>query len=95
MKQNKKSKYRHITINKNKYYFYSIKWLDILGDSGHCTAQEFNNMKPAEMNTTGYVYSKDKKYLKTFAGYDENEEQFSDRNVFPIGCVKEMKRILL
>ena len=66
-----------------------------MGDSGHCTAQEFNNMKPAEMNTTGYVYSKDKKYLKTFASYDENEEQFSDRNVFPIGVIKEMKRILI
>ena len=38
-------------------------------------------------------YSKDKKYLKTFASYDENEESFSDRNVFPIGCIKEMKKI--
>jgi hypothetical protein len=91
----KKSKFRHILISNKKYYFYEIKWYDILGDSGHAGIKEFDNMKPAEMKTTGYVYSKDKKYLKTFASYDENEEQFSDRNVFPIGCVKEMKRILL
>ena len=50
-------------------------------------------MKPALMTTTGYVYSKDKKYLRTFASYDENEESFSDRNVFPIGCIKELKKI--
>jgi len=50
-------------------------------------------MKPALMTTTGYVYSKDNKYLKTFASYDENEESFSDRNVFPIGCIKHMKKI--
>ena len=29
---NKKSKFRHIAIDKKKYYFYEIKWLDILGD---------------------------------------------------------------
>ena len=87
----KKSKFRHISINKKKYYFYEIKWLDILGDSGHASSKEFDNMKPALMTTTGYVYSKDKKYLWTFASYDE--ETFSDRNVFPIGCIKELKKI--
>jgi len=52
-------------------------------------------MKPALMTTTGYVYSKDKKHLKTFASYDDSEESFSDRNVFPIGCIKELKKILI
>ena len=42
----KKSKFRHITINKKKYYFYKIKWQDILGDSGHSSAKEFDSMKP-------------------------------------------------
>ena len=89
----KKSKYRHITINKKKHYFYTIKWIDILGDSGHCTAQEFDKMQPELMNTNAYVYSKDKKNLKTFASYDDKEESFSDRNVFPIGVIKEMIKI--
>ena len=91
----KKSKFRHISINKKQFYFYEIKWFDILGDSGHASSKEFDAMKPALMTTTGYVYSKDKKHLKTFASYDENEESFSDRNVFPIGCIKELKKILI
>ena len=45
------------------------------------------------MTTTGYVYSKDKKHLKTFSSYDDKEESFSDRNVFPIGVIKEMIKI--
>ena len=89
----KKSKFRHISINKKKYYFYEIKWLDILGDSGHASVMEFEKMKPAVMITNAYVFRKDKKYLWTFASYDENEESFSDRNIFPIGCIKEMKKI--
>ena len=87
----KKSKYRHITINQKKYYFYTIKWVDILGDSGHCNAQEFDKMQPALMNTNAYVYSKDKKHLKTFSSYDD--ENFSDRNAFPIGVIQEIKKI--
>lgn len=89
----KKSKFRHISINKKKYYFYEIKWLDILGDSGHANSKEFELMKPAVMITNAYVFKKDKKCLWTFASYDENEESFSDRNIFPIGCIKELKRI--
>ena len=50
-------------------------------------------MKPAVMITNAYVFRKDKKYLWTFASYDENEESFSDRNIFPIGCIKYMKKI--
>jgi hypothetical protein len=66
----KKSKFRHISINKKKYYFYEIKWVDILGDSGHATAKEFDLMKPAVMITNAYVFKKDKKQLLTFASYD-------------------------
>jgi hypothetical protein len=42
----KKSKYRNCVINKKRYYFYQITWLDIMGDSGHATVDEFDNMKP-------------------------------------------------
>ena len=87
----KKSKYRHISINTKKYYFYEIKWWDILGDSGHAGTKEFDNMKPALMTTMGYIYKKNKKCVWSFASYDD--ETFSDRNVFPIGCIKELKKI--
>ena len=89
----KKSKFRHISINKKKYYFFEIKWIDILGDSGHASEKEFLNMKPALMPTNAYVFKKDKKYLWTFASYAENEAVFSDRNCFPIGCIVSMTKI--
>jgi len=91
----KKSKFRHITINKKNYYFYTIKWIDILGDAGHADAKEFNNMKPANMVTQAYIFKKNNKCVWTFASYDENEESFSDRNVIPKGVITEMKRIII
>ena len=66
----KKSKFRSILINKKRYYFCKITWLDILGDSGHADANEFNEMKPAEMITHAYVFYNDSKVVKTFASYD-------------------------
>ena len=89
----KKSKYKSVIINKKRYYFYKIVWLDILGDSGHADVDEFNSMKPAEMVTHAYVYSKDNNILKTFSSYDSSFESFSDRNVFPIGCIKKLEKI--
>ena len=46
-----------------KYYFYSIKWLDITGDAGHATPEEFDKFECAKMVTQAYVYRKTKKYL--------------------------------
>ena len=54
--KNKKSKYKAAIINKKRYYFYRITWIDILGDSGHANAEEFNKMKCAEMISYGYVF---------------------------------------
>jgi hypothetical protein len=91
----KKSKYKSVVINKKRYYFYKIVWLDILGDAGHADNNEFMDMKPAEMITHAYVFYKDSKMLRTFASYDSNAESFSDRNVFPIGCIKKLEKINL
>ena len=41
----KKSKYKHVKINKKKYYFYKISWLDITADGGHATREEFDRFK--------------------------------------------------
>jgi hypothetical protein len=89
----KKSKYKHAIINKKRYYFYKITWFDILGDSGHATIEDFDKMQIATMVTQAYVYSKDRKFLKTFASYDDNEAVFSDRNIFPVGCIVKMERM--
>ena len=91
---NKKSKYRHVVLKKKKFYFYKITWVYILGDSGHATAHEFSGMMPAVMVTNAYLYEKDAKCVRTFASYDESDGFFSDRNVFPKGCIVKMEKIL-
>ena len=91
----KKSKYKHVVINKKRYYFYKITWIDPTGDSGHATAAESLKLIPSVMITHAYVFHRDNKSLWTFASFEENDELFSDRNVFPLGCVKKKERILL
>ena len=92
-RKNKKSKYRSLLINKKRYYFYKITWLDIVGDSGHADADEFNTLKPNEMISYGYIFSKDKTCIRSFASYDNTEKTFSDRNVYPIGCIIKLEKI--
>ena len=91
MRKLKKSKFKHVVINKKRYYFYKITWADITGDSGHATAHEFSGFMPSIMVTHAYVYEKD----RTFASYEAKDELFSDRNVFPIGCILKMERVLI
>jgi len=94
-KSRKKSKYRSVLINKKRYYYYKITWIDPTGDSGHATAQESLSLVPSTMITHAYVFHKNKKSLWTFASYEENDELFSDRNVFPLGCITKMEKITL
>ena len=89
----KKSKYKHISINKKKYYFYKIKWLDITADGGHATPDEFDKFECSKMVTFAYVYKHTNKFLWTFASFDEKDEAYSDRNIFPRGVITEMKKI--
>ena len=92
MRRLKKSKYKSVVIKKKRYYFYKITWADITGDSGHATEHDFMGFLPSIMVTHAYMFSKDKKYVRTFASYEEGDELFSDRNVFPIGCIVKMEK---
>ena len=55
MTRKKKSKYKHI-INKKKYYFYKIDWIDITGDAGHASAEEFNKFECATHDYTSIYF---------------------------------------
>ena len=92
-RQPKKSKYKSVVIKKKRYYFYEILWEDITADGGHATAFEFMGFMPSKMVTRAYVFEKDKKYVRTFASYEVNEELFSGRNVFPRSCIIKMEKI--
>ena len=89
----KKSKYKHVVIKNKRYYFYKLTWVDITGDSGHADLHVANGFMPSIMVTHAYLLNKDKKNIRTFASYEDNDELFSDRNVFPNGCIIKMEKI--
>ena len=93
LKNNKKSIYKHLTIKNKRYYFYKITWADITGDSGHADLHTALGFVPSIMVTHGYLLNKDEKNIRTFASYEVDSELFSDRNVFPKGCIIKMERI--
>ena len=95
MRRAKKSKYKSVVIKKKRYYFYKITWADITGDAGHATAHDFGGFMPSIMVTHAYLLDKDRKNDRTFASYEQDDELFSDRNVFPIGCIIKMEKVTL
>ena len=95
MRRAKKSKYKSVVIKKKRYYFYEITWADPTGDSGHATAHDSLGLIPSIMITHAYLFDKSKKYIWTFASYEKDDELFSDRNVFPRGCVLKMNKVTL
>ena len=93
MPKRKKSKYRHVVINKKMYFFYKISWMDITADGGHASVEEFDKFECSKMVTFAYIYKKTKKFIWTFSSYDEKDEAYSDRNVFPLGCIVKTERL--
>jgi|TARA_R100001480_G_scaffold83474_1_gene91669 hypothetical protein len=95
MPRKKKSKYRHVVIGSKKFYFHRIEWVDITGDAGHASVEEFDKFVCSKMITHAYIYKKSTKFVWTFASYEEKDVSFSDRNVFPKGCILRMTRLLI
>ena len=60
MRRPKKSKYKSVVINKKRYYYYKITWIDPTGDSGHATAHDSLGLLPSTMITHAYVFDKNK-----------------------------------
>ena len=79
------------------YSKYRIEWIDIVSDSGWATDKEFNRMKLATPVNEGWIYSKDKNYVRIFASYDKDEDTkeitFGDRTMIPLSCVKKMVKL--
>jgi len=95
MRRAKKSKYKSVVIKKKRYYFYKITWADITGDSSHADLHTAEGFMPSIMVTHAYLLNKDKKNVRTFASYEQGDELFSDRNVFPVGCIVKMEKVTL
>ena len=59
MRRPKKSKYKSVVINKKRYYYYKITWIDPTGDSGHATHFDSYSLTPSRMITHAYLFDKD------------------------------------
>ena len=46
-------------------------------------------------DNTWIHYKKTKKFVWTFSSYEDKDVSFSDRNVFPVGCIIKMDKITL
>ena len=76
-----------------KYIFY---WEDPLGNSSWCSANDMEKLKPALINTEAYLYSRNKRHVKTFASYikeDDGTYTYGDVNVFLASGLVKMTRI--
>jgi len=82
-------------IKKKKYYLYKVTWIDITGEEDHANPEQFDNMNYSTLITYGFLYSRNNKMLKTFSTYDVDDEVFSGRNVFPIGCIKKLEKVFV
>lgn len=80
-----------------KFKKYKITFFDPTGHSGWITEEELDEFIPEECVIEAYVYSKDKKFIRTFSSYttnkETNETDYGDCNVLPIACVKKMEKI--
>ena len=75
---------------------YRVEWLDISGETGWASEKETKIMKPQLCISEGYLLHEDEEKVITFATYYHNDEEgytLGDRNVFPKGCIKSLKRI--
>ena len=61
MRRPKKSKYKSVVINKKRYYYYKITWIDPTGDSGHANAHDSLGLIPSTMITHAYLFDKNRK----------------------------------
>ena len=73
-----------------------IEWIDIVSDSGWADEKQFNKMKVATPVNEGWVYSKNKDYVKIFASYDKEDDgtlTFGDRSIIPTACIRKIIKL--
>jgi hypothetical protein len=81
-------------MNITKYPRIRLHWIDILGDTAWADNDEFKEMECSTCVSEGYLFFSDEHKLMTFASYEVEDGEiisFGDRNVYPLGCVKEIE----
>ena len=77
------------------YSKYRIEWTDIISDSGWADESKFDKMVLAKPVNEGWIYEKNKHYVKLFASYDKDEDGyvFGDRTMIPRSCIRKITKL--
>ena len=78
----------------SKYPRIRLHWTDILGDTAWAEKDEFMEMECSTCVSDGYLFYSDENKIMTFASYEVEDGEivsYGDRNVYPIGCIKEIE----
>ena len=83
-------------MNISKYPRIRLHWIDILGDTAWADNDEFMDMECSNCVSEGYLFFSDEFKIMTFASYEVEDGEiisFGDRNVYPLGCIKEIEYV--
>jgi len=91
----KKRLVRSIPENNIPFSKYRIEWVDIISDSGWADEDKFDKMTLAKPVNEGWIYEKNKHYVKLFASYDKDEDGyvFGDRTMIPRSCIRKIIKL--
>ena len=73
-----------------------VEWIDCVSDSGWADEKEFDKMRLATPINEGWLYKKNKKFVKLFASYDKEDDgslTFGDRTMIPTPWVTKITKI--
>ena len=94
-KKRRKRSARPRTLKDIPYTKYRVNWVDAISESDWADEYEFDKMTLATPVNEGWVYEKNKNYIKLFASYDKDEDgiTFGDRIAIPRSWVIKMTKI--
>ena len=72
-----------------------VEWVDCVSDSGWATDKEFDKMKLSYPVNEGWLYEKNKKFIKLFASYDKDDDGITsgDRTMIPTPWVTKTTKL--
>ena len=94
-KKRRKRNAKPRTLKDIPYTKYRVDWIDIISESDWADEYEFDKMTLARPVNEGWVYEKNKHYVKLFASYDKDEDGyvFGDRTMIPRACIRKMTKL--
>lgn len=69
-----------------------IEWLDARSNDGWLTMEDAQAMKPAEVETVGWIISEDELVVRVSPSIDEEEEMVDYCLAIPRCCIKNIQK---